>query len=80
MSTLFDEEKALARRTGRCLACDGRTPQFAHGRSHHQLCGHADCLRVYLALYHEAHRERRLRRQRALASLRRNQPQPEQRR
>lgn len=82
MSSVFDEEKALARRTGRCLACDGRTPQFAHGRSHHQLCGDADCLRVYLALYHEAHRERRLRRQRQRTAERRaaNQPQPEQRR
>ena len=82
MSSVFDEEKARARATGRCMGCDRRTLRFMHGGGYELLCGEAECRAEYMRQYHEAHRERRLRRQRQRTAERRaaNQPQPEQRR
>ena len=57
-------------------------PAKITGGGYELLCGEVECRAEYMRQYHEAHRERRLRRQRQRTAERRaaNQPQPEQRR
>lgn len=49
--SVFAEEKALARASGRCMGCDGKTKAFVRG-GFAVLCGHVECKRYYLQLWH----------------------------
>lgn len=56
--TVFAEACADARRSGRCMACDGRTRQFQHG-GYAALCGHPDCERYWRTLWQASRRVER---------------------
>lgn len=64
MISVFTEARDDARRSGRCMACDGRTRQFTHG-GYAALCGHPDCERYYQALFQASRRVERAAAERA---------------
>lgn len=64
--SVFSAEKAIARHTGRCMACDKATKWMpGHARRdggvgrYAQLCGDRDCFRYYQTLYYAARRQAR---------------------
>lgn len=56
--SVFEAEKAIARRTGQCMACDRPTRRLRRGE-HVLVCGHPDCDRYYQSLYYNAVRRKR---------------------
>lgn len=53
-SSVLEEESALAKRTGRCLGCDGKTKWWPQAKHYSALCGDPECKQVYQALYYES--------------------------
>ena len=55
---VFTEARDDARKSGRCMACDGKTRQFKHG-GYAALCGHHDCERYWRTLWQGSRRVER---------------------
>lgn len=49
--TIFEEEREIALKVGRCMACDAKLVQTSHRRR--VICNNTDCKRYYHALYQQ---------------------------